>query len=77
MIAQSIEFGPDGLCFWQLCVAIAFVLDELAAHLCGCQARVKPMVTKLGIRLTLTINQGANIFKQLGQMHLRGLASTL
>jgi|GraSoiStandDraft_4_1057263.scaffolds.fasta_scaffold802896_1 hypothetical protein len=72
MVSQLVEFLADSFGQRQLILGVAFLDDELMAHLRGAQAGIEPPVAKLGVGLALPIHDLLNVFEQVGQMEFGG-----
>ncbi len=68
VIPQPIQLGGDGLDGREFGVGIAFLGDQLAANLRSVQPGVEALGAKLGISLTLTINNRRNVGEEIRQM---------
>jgi hypothetical protein len=73
-VAQGIEFGTNGLHCGELRVLGTLVGDELPAHLHSASARIQALGAKLRIGLTLAIDDGGAILKEVGQVVFGSLA---
>ena len=56
--AQGLEFACQGLHGGQCVIGVAFLGDELASDFGSAQTRIQPGGAKLGVGLTLTIDDG-------------------
>ena len=68
MVAHLIEFASNCSRRGQLFIGVAFLHNQLTAHLGRGQARVESVRFELGIRLTLSIDNGSDICQQIGQV---------
>jgi hypothetical protein len=75
-VAQQVQFGVDGLLGGQLGIGVAFGGDQLASDLGGTDPGEEPIGLKLGIGLTLTVGDAADIFEESSEMFLGGLATS-
>jgi hypothetical protein len=69
------HLAADGFCPRQFLIRISFLGDQLPANRRCCQACVEPLGLEGGIRLTLTIDNAADIDEQVGQVFFALLAS--
>jgi hypothetical protein len=61
VVAQGIELACQGLHGGQCVIAVAFLSHELASDFGSAQTRIQPGGTKLGVGLTLTIDDGFEV----------------
>jgi hypothetical protein len=61
VVAQGIEFACQGLHGGQCVIAVAFLSNELASDFGSAQTRIQPGGAKLGVGLTLTIDDGFDV----------------
>ena len=76
IVAHLIEFGRDGSGRGQLLVSIAELGDQLTTHLRGGQARVQTLRFELGIGLALPVDNGSDIYQQIGQVFFGQFAAS-
>jgi hypothetical protein len=75
-IAQIIQLGADSFGSWQNGLRVAFLGDELTAHLGRCQARIEAVGAEVGVGLALAIADGLDIRPEVGEMRFRPLPPT-
>jgi len=74
-IAQRVQLGIDGLRHRQLGIGVAFLGDQLLAHLGGAEAGIQAFRLEGGINLALAIHDAADVGEQVRQVRFGFLAA--
>jgi len=61
VVAQRIQLGANGFRAWEGRLQVAFLGDQLAPHLGGCQAGIEALRAELWVSLALAVDKSAYI----------------